>query len=136
MRVVFTPAPVDVPLNGTFTVNLVAENASELYSAPLQIQFDPKILRMTDVTRGDLLARDGQQVIFTRNILNDTGSATINLSRFPGTGGVAGSGTLVSLTFQAVGKGATAVTLPGFSPRNPQLQPIPAPAPALPVTVR
>ena len=84
---------------------MVLENASDLFSAPVQIKFDPKVLRLNDVAKGTLLGSDGQQVIFTKNILNDTGTATVNLNRMPGTSGVSGSGTLVTLTFQVVGRG-------------------------------
>jgi hypothetical protein len=39
------------------------------------------------------------------------------------------------LTFQATGKGTTSVTLPGFTPRNSQLQPVPAITPPLVVQI-
>jgi general secretion pathway protein D len=132
----FAPAAVDTQVNGTFSVNLMIENATDLFAAPLQVKFDPKMLRLTDVTRGDLLARDGQQVVFTRNILNDTGDATINLNRMPGTGGIGGSGALVTLTFQALGKGTAVVSLGSFTPRNAKLEPLSASVPPLRVEVR
>ena len=74
-------------------------NATDLFSAPLQIKFDPKVLKLNDVTQGNLMASDGQQVTFTKNIQNDTGEADITLNRLPGTGGITGSGMLVTLSF-------------------------------------
>src|SRR6185295_16307847 len=59
-RVMFAPAQASAQLNGTLTVNLTAENVADLASTPMQIRFDPKILRLNDVVRGDLLASDGQ----------------------------------------------------------------------------
>jgi general secretion pathway protein D len=135
LRLTFSPASVVTQAEGTFTLNIGIDNATDLFSTPLQIKFDPKMLRLVDVTRGNLLSQDGQQVVFTRNIMNDTGDATVNLNRFPGTGGVSGSGTLATLTFQATGKGTTSVTLPGFTPRNSQLQPVPAITPPLVVQI-
>jgi general secretion pathway protein D len=135
LRVAFSPPAVVTKSGATFIVTLGAENATDLFSTPLQVNFDPKMLRLVDVTRGNLLAQDGQQVVFTRNIMNDTGQAVINLNRFPGAGGVSGSGALVTLTFQATGKGNTQITLPGFSPRNSQLQPVPAITPPLAVQI-
>ena len=85
------------------------EGGADVASAPLRIQFDPKILRLNDVTRGDLLAMDGQQPVFTKNIMNDAGTATIQLSRQPGTAGVNGGGVLVTLNFQTIGRGVTVV---------------------------
>ena len=39
--------------------------------------------RLNDVGRGDLLASDGQQPVFTKNIQNDAGTATVQLNRLP-----------------------------------------------------
>ncbi len=62
------------------------------------------------------MASDGQQVTFTKNIQNDTGEADITLNRFPGTGGMTGSGMLVTISFTTIGRGATTVSAPAFSP--------------------
>jgi len=82
------------------------------------------------------LTSDGQQVAFSKNVLNDTGEATVNVSRFPNTGGVSGSGSLVTLVFQAVGRGETVVTVPQLTLRNSQSQAILNAAPQLSVSVK
>ena len=135
-RVMFVPPQASAQLNGTVTVSLLVENATDLASTPMQIRFDPKVLRLNDVARGNLLASDGQPVAFSKNILNDTGEATVNVSRFPTTGGVSGSGSLVTLVFQAVGKGETIIAVPQLTLRNSQSQPILTAAPHLTVTVK
>jgi hypothetical protein len=114
----------------------VAENVADLASTPMQIRFDPKILRLNDVVRGNLLASDGQQVAFSKNILNDTGEATVNVSRFPSTGGVSGSGSIMTLVFQAVGRGDTNVSVPQLTLRNSQSQPIATASPQVTVSVK
>ena len=43
--------------------------------------------------------------MFTKNIMNDTGMATIQLNRQPGTPGVNGAAVLVTLNFTAIGRG-------------------------------
>ena len=101
----------------------------------MQIQFDPKILRLNNVTVGSLM-QGNQQPAFTQNVLNDNGSATIQLSRLPGTGGVSGSGALVNLSFQAVGRGMSTVTIPNLTLGNSQGQPLTVANPQLSVTVR
>jgi len=135
-RVLFVPAQVETALGGAVTVSLVLENAVDLAAAPMQIKFDPKVLRMNDVVKGTLMGNDNQQVIFTKNILNDTGTATINLNRMPGAGGVTGSGTLVTMTFQTVGRGVATVSVPQFTPRNIKSAPILTASPLVMVTVR
>jgi general secretion pathway protein D len=132
----FVPAQVDQVMGQPFSVNLVMTNATDLFSAPLQIKFDPKALKLNDVVQGNLMSSDGQQVTFTKNIQNDAGEADITLNRLPGTGGITGSGMLVTLSFTTIGRGATTVSAPAFSPSNSQGQPISNSSPLLNVNVR
>jgi general secretion pathway protein D len=120
----------------SFNVNLAIANATDLFSAPLQIKYDPKVLKLTDVAPGNLMSGDGQQPTFTKNIQYDTGEAEITLNRLPGTGGVTGSGMLVTLSFTTLDRGATSISVPAFSPSNSQGQPISNSSPLLTVTVR
>lgn len=131
----FNPPEIKVKRGDTFTVALVLDNAADIFNAPMKFKFDPKLLRMNEVARGSFMSSDGQQVIFTRNILNDSGDAAIILNRMPGSGGVSGSGTLVTLTFQAVEQGATQVTVPDLTLRDSQMQPVPVTAPVLQVSI-
>ncbi len=135
-RVVFSPATVEAQQGGTVTLNLQVENAADVFAAPLRIKFDPNVLRVTEVTRGGFLAGDGQEVLFTRNILNDTGDVTVNLSRMPGNSGVSGSGTLVTLVFQVIGKGVTTVSAPQFTIQDSRAQTILTASPQVAITVK
>ncbi len=135
-RVTFVPSETSAQVNGTVTISLMVENATDLAAAPLQFRFDSKVLRLNDVVRGNLLTSDGQQVAFSKNVLNDTGEATVNVSRFPSTGGVSGSGSIVTLVFQAIGRGDTVVTAPQLTLRNSQSQPIVTATPQLSVHVK
>ena len=132
----FVPAAVETRRGETFTVSLVIQNATDVYNAPVKFQFDPKLLRMTGITQGNLLSADGKQVIFTRNILNDAGTASIVLNRLPGAGGVSGSGALVSLTFQALAPGRTEVTVPELTIRDSEMRPLAAAPPKLVVSIQ
>ncbi|MGC9949931.1 MAG: cohesin domain-containing protein [Bryobacteraceae bacterium] len=132
----FVPAQVDQVMGQPFDVNLVMANATDLFSAPLQIKYDPKILKLTDVVQGNLMSSDGQQATFTKNIQNDTGEADITLNRLPGTGGVTGSGILLKLSFTTLARGAVSVSAAAFSPSNSQGQPISNSSPLLTVNVK
>jgi general secretion pathway protein D len=107
------------------TLNLLVDNAADLFSAPLRVTFDPKLLNLVDARRGALLTTDGQDIIFSRNVQNDSGQATINLSRFPGAGGVSGSGVLLTLEFQPVAPGASTVAITDVNARNARLETLP-----------
>ncbi len=133
--VTFVPGQVQTTMGGSFNVNVVIANATDLFSAPLLVKYDPKMLKLNDVAQGNLMASDGQQVTFSKNVLNDTGEADIMLNRMPGAGGVTGSGILVTLSFTAIGRGPTSVSAPAFNPSNSQGQPIANSSPLLTVNV-
>ena len=102
----------------------------------MQVQFDPKLLRLNDVAAGDLMAQGGQQPVVARNIQNDAGTATIQISRPPGAAPVSGNGVLVTLTFQAVGRGAANVTISNLGVVNAQGQVTPGGGPPLAVRIQ
>ncbi|HTQ52828.1 MAG TPA: cohesin domain-containing protein, partial [Bryobacteraceae bacterium] len=135
-RVLFSPPVVQTGVGSTVSISVTMEGGTDVSSAPMQISWDPKILKLNDVVRGDFLSSDGQQPVFTKNVMNDTGTATVQLGRQPGTPGVNGSGVLVTLNFQAVGKGSTPVFIPNLSVRNSQGQPVADGSPRMTVNVQ
>jgi general secretion pathway protein D len=135
-RLFFNPANLQTQLSGVVSVALQIENATDLFSAPMKLKFDPKILRLTSIKPGNLLSGDGQKINFSENTLNDSGDATITLNRLPGSGGISGSGALITLTFQAVGRGTSTVTVNDMGLMNSTMQPISAAAPVLNVVVQ
>jgi general secretion pathway protein D len=116
----FLPPQAEASPQGLMTVALIIENATEVSSAPLQVTFDPKVVKLNDAGRGDFFSSDGQTPVFTKNIQNDADAAAINLNRLPNTPGVSGSGVLSTMIFQAVAKGSTTVTVPNLTVRNAQ----------------
>ena len=87
------------------TVNLQVENAADLFAAsPLRIKYDPAQLRLNDMASGDIFTRDGARSVSQKDIRNDSGEATLTVTRVPGSSGVAGSGALAALNFIAVGQ--------------------------------
>jgi general secretion pathway protein D len=105
-------------------------------SAPLEIQFDPKLLRLNDVSLGDFFSKDERRPVFTKNIMNDTGAAIIQLNRPPGSHGASRSGTLVTLDFQAVARGTAVVQIPRLAVRNTQGVVISNSTPQLTVSIK
>ena len=104
-KLAFQASATEVDLNQTVTVNLVIENVQELFAAPMRIAFDSKILRLTEVSRGAFLSSDGAQVTFSETKIADPGGVIVSMNRLPGSGGISGQGTLLTLKFQAVGRG-------------------------------
>lgn len=89
------------------TVSLEVNGAKDLFNAPLRLNYDPKLLKLTEIARGNLMSSDNQPVSFTR----DVNTGTVKLARLPGTSGVSGDGTLVTFTFQPLTKGTATVSV-------------------------
>ena len=132
----FLPPQVEINAQGMMTVALIIENATDVSSAPLQVSFDPKVVKLNDAGRGDFFSSDGQIPVFTKNIQNDAGAAAMNLNRLPNTPGVSGSGVLTTLIFQAVAKGSTTVTVPNLTVRNAQGQVVFSGSPQMTINVK
>jgi hypothetical protein len=135
-RLSFQAPSATVAVNAPLTVTLQAENLADLFSAPVRLKFDPKVLRVTSVQAGSLMSGDGQKIDFTPQVVNETGDVAVNISRSPGTGGVSGSGTVLTVAFQAIGKGSTKVQVLDASFRNTQLQPVAVGSPVMAVEVQ
>lgn len=133
---VFAPASVQTKPGANFTVTLQANGATDLYSTSMRVKYDPKALKLVGAERGGLLAMDGQQPLFTRNIQSESGEASIHITRLPGAGGVSGAGALATFTFQAIGIGATEITFADLSARNSQQQPLAYTPPKLAVAIQ
>ncbi|HTM50112.1 MAG TPA: cohesin domain-containing protein [Bryobacteraceae bacterium] len=135
--ITFSPARAEEQLGGAITVSMIVDNVKDLFTIPFRVKFDPKIVRLNDVMVGGLLASDGKPVLPpSKNIMNDTGEASITLSRMPGAGGVSGSGALMTFIFQAVGKGTTTLTFTEFALRDSRLTQLPAATQPLTITVK
>src|SRR5262249_14885919 len=91
-RLQFDRPQIEAGASQQFTLNLVAQNVTDLFAAPLRVSYNPKLLHLVDARKGPLLSSDGQDIIFSKNIQEDMGDASINISRFPGAGGVSGGG--------------------------------------------
>src|SRR5882757_1904820 len=84
----------------TFQVAITSTNAHDLYSVPLQLQFNPQVLSLVNVDAGDMLGHDGQAVAVVHRD-EGNGSVAVSMSRPPGVKGVDGQGQICILTFKA-----------------------------------
>ena len=109
---------------------------ADLASVPVKVRWDPKILRLEMISPGALLTQDGKILAPSLDIRNDTGDASIEVNRVAGAGGVNGTGPLLQLTFTAVGKGTTTVSVTEAPLKNSAKQPIAVQPPSVSVTVQ
>ena len=98
----------DVAPGDTFTIDVMVDPAgNSVYSAQYDLTFDPTILQVVDQEKGDFLTQDGKNSIEVKNTFNNTtGKLEYGETRMGVTSGVAGSGVLATITFEAVGAGS------------------------------
>jgi len=104
-------------LGSTFQASVVLSNAHDVYSVPLQLQFDPKVLQLVNVDAGGLLGGDGQPVALVHRD-EGNGLVTISASRPPGVNGVNGEGQVCILTFKAISAGDSNIALVKVGAKN------------------
>jgi general secretion pathway protein D len=71
------PASANQTVGSTFQVAVMLGNGKDIYSVPMQMQFNPAVLELVNVDAGDFLGRDGQAVA----IVHRRGASARLLSR-------------------------------------------------------
>jgi general secretion pathway protein D len=120
----FDPEQVTAVKGNTFVVNLLISGAQNVYSVPVQLNYDPAKLQLVNVSNGGFLSQDGQAVALVHREDETTGTLQITATRPPGAGGVSGQGAVVTITFQAKASGQTPLTITRGGARDPGQQAI------------
>jgi general secretion pathway protein D len=118
-------APPTAPKVGTtFQVPVNVSGGSDVFSLPMQLQYDPAKLTLINVDSGAYLGHDGQTVALVHRD-DGAGGVAISASRPPGVAGVNGSGPLCVLTFQAKAAGDSIVSVTKAAARDSKQQALP-----------
>ncbi len=133
---VFDPASLTQAQGSTFAVNVLLRGAQNVYSVPLQVSYDPKLLQVVNVSNGGLLSQDGQPVALVHRDDDTTGALQITATRPPGATGVSGQGTVVTLTFLAKGSGQSTLAISKGGARDPAMQAVAVAGAVATVTVQ
>lgn len=120
----FDPGTISTTKGKTFVVNLQISGAQNVYSVPVQMNYDPAKLQLVNVSNGGFLSKDGQAVALVHREDETSGTLQVTATRPPGAGGVSGDGTVVTLTFEAKTTGQTPLTITRGGARDPALQAI------------
>ncbi len=131
----FNPGEVSTKAGAAVNITLEASGARDLFSAPIRVRWDPKILTLASISSGALFGPKDQSLNPPAQISQDTGEASITLGRLPGAGGVNGAGPIAVLHFVATGRGSGEIALTGAELKNSKLEPAQAALPHLKVTV-
>ena len=137
VKIQFEQSQITKNVGDSFTVTLQVENARDVVSAPVLLQYDPKILALSDVSAGKFWSGDGQEPQpATKNVQNEAGMATVALSRKSGSPSISGTGSLLTLTFTAVGKGTATISASNVTLNNSQNQMVGSGSPKMTVEVK
>jgi general secretion pathway protein D len=119
----FDPPAIHQTKGATFAVNVTLAGAQNAFSIPFQVTYDPKLLQVVNVSNGNFLSQDGQAVALVHRDDDTTGTLQITATRPPGTTGVSGQGTVVTVTFMAKASGQSTLAISRGGTRDPGMQP-------------
>ncbi len=122
----FDPPTLDQPVGSTFTVNVNLAGGQNVFSVPLQIMYNPRVLQLLNVSNGTLLSQDGQTVALVNRDDSMAGILQVTASRPPGTNGISGDGSVFTLTFQARTPGQSTLSINRAALKNAAMQTPPA----------
>ncbi len=122
----FDPPTVDQPAGSTFTVNVNLTGGQNVFSVPLQIVYNPRVLQLVNVSNGPLLSQDGQTVALVNRDDSMAGILQVTASRPPGAPGITGDGSVFTLTFQARAPGQSTLSINRANLKNAAQQSTPA----------
>lgn len=120
-KLVLTPQQGPIYLSAPLQVTLNVESAVDLANAPIQVDYDRRMLKLVSVDSGGMMASDEQKESLTM----DLATGQIEISRETGVAGVSGSGTLLKLNFISLSKGETTVRLASAKLANSNRQALP-----------
>jgi general secretion pathway protein D len=116
----FEPATLNLKPGQTTTVALVVRNAADLYSIPMILHYDPKVISIEDVRNGGFLSSGNQTVAIFHHEDTTRGQSIISAVRPPNTTGVNGNGTLLGIVIKALAPGSSPLEIQSVSAHNPQ----------------
>ena len=122
----FDPPTIDQAVGSTFTVNVNLAGGQNVFSVPLQIMYNPRVLQLLNVSNGTLLSQDGQTVALVNRDDSMAGILQVTASRPPGTNGINGDGSVFTLTFQARTPGQSTLSINRAALKNAAMQTTPA----------
>ena len=120
----FAPATAALKAGETATLGVVVQDVQDLYSVPLLLQFDPKIVSIEDVRQGGFLSGGTQPIAIVQRVDKERGQAIISATRMPNTPGISGSGTLFGIVVRGVAPGSSTLSVVQINARDSQQRPI------------
>lgn len=105
------PPMLNQATGSMFALNVVLNGGQNVFSVPVQINYDPKVMRLLNVSNAGALSKDGAAVALVNRDDAEKGIVRVSVMRPPGSGGVTPAGPLFTLSFMAKAAGQGTVTV-------------------------
>jgi general secretion pathway protein D len=123
-QLAFEPANVSLKAGETTTVGVIVQGAQDLYSIPMLMQYDPKVISVEDVRQGGFLSGGQQPIAVVQRVDKERGQAIVSATRMPNTPGVSGNGTIFGVVLRGVGAGTSTLSILQVNARDSQQRPL------------
>jgi general secretion pathway protein D len=121
----FEPQTLTLKAGQTATLGIVVDNVSDLFSIPMLLQYDPKVISVEELQHGTFLSGGNQEIALVQQVNKEQGQAIVSATRQPNTPGVSGSGTLLGVVVKGLAPGTTKLSIVQVNAKNSQQRPIP-----------
>ena len=128
----FEPQSLNLKPGQEATVAIAVDNVNDLFSIPMLLQYNPKVISVEEVEyaageggHGGFLSGGTQEIAIVKRIDEDKGQAIISATRQPNTPGVTGSGTLLALKIKALAPGTSNLSIVQVNAKDSQQRLIP-----------
>jgi general secretion pathway protein D len=116
----FFSGPELVDAGDELELSVQVAEVENLFSAPMFISFDPKVLEFVEAVEGDFLRSGGSATVFTASPPGQgSGRVIVGYKQGAGGKGATGDGSLYTLRFRALEAGKTVVNLERINFRDP-----------------
>lgn len=111
-KVSLSPAAGAISPGDTFTRTVEVQDLGNTFYVSLDVTYDPAVIEFLDAAEGTFLNRNGSEATAFQVALQnlESGKITIGLTRLGVIGEASGTGTLLTLSFQALAPGTTSLT--------------------------
>lgn len=103
--------PASVSPGQEFDLNVRLNSAPKIVSAPFYLRYEPRYLKFVKASEGGFMKEDGKATSFMTSNDEKKGRIIVGSSRLGDREGISGSGTVMTVTFRASGRGGTRVYL-------------------------
>ncbi len=123
-RVMLSPPGYETGAGREVRVNVSMITQDEIHNMTLNFAFNPQVLKLKSIIRGNILSRLGGDAAMLENIDNASGAAIVGFTSPQMNQGFKGSGNIVTLVFDSLESGESQVAVSSISANGVRGQPV------------